>query len=241
MSGWIKLYRKIIDNPLYFSEPFTRSQAWIDLLLLANHKPNFFFKRGIKIEVGIGQIGYDLETLAKRWQWSRGKVERFISILESENTIVRQKNNVSTLISIVNYEQYQTDDKPNRKPNSKANGQQTIKQTETNNNEENENNEKNIYRKFSHLELTTDEFEKLLVDYKKEDIDKTLDSIENYKKNKNYTSLYLTAKNWLQRDYKTSTDPQRSMFGNPPDKPLQEGYEWVCTPGLGWKQRKKMI
>ena len=121
MSGWIKLYRKITENPLYFSEPFNRSLAWIDMLLLANHADNYFFKRGVKVDVKAGQIGYDLDSLAKRWKWSRGKVERFIKLLENDNQVVRQKTNVTTLISIVNYKDYQTDDKANDKPNSKPN------------------------------------------------------------------------------------------------------------------------
>jgi hypothetical protein len=121
MSGWIKLHRKLTENPLYFSEPFSRSMAWIDMLLIANHSDNYFFKRGIRVDVKVGQIGYDLDSLGKRWKWSRGKVERFILMLENDKQIVRQKTNVTTLISIVNYKEYQTDDKPNSKPNSKAN------------------------------------------------------------------------------------------------------------------------
>lgn len=121
MSGWIKLHRKITDNPLYFSEPFTRSMAWVDMLLIANHTDNFFFKRGIRVDIKMGQIGYDLDTLSKRWKWSRGKVERFLQMLEKDEQIVRQKTNVTTLISIVNYKEYQTDDKANRKANDKPN------------------------------------------------------------------------------------------------------------------------
>lgn len=121
MSGWIKLHRKITDNPLYFSEQFNRSMAWIDLLLLANHSDNYFFKRGVRVDVKVGQVGYDLDSLAKRWKWSRGKVERFLLMLEKDGQIVRQKNNVTTLISIVNYKEYQQDNKPNDKPNSKTN------------------------------------------------------------------------------------------------------------------------
>lgn len=121
MSGWIKLHRKITDNPLYFSEPFTRSMAWVDMLLIANHADNFFFKRGIRVDIKTGQIGYDLDTLSKRWKWSRGKVERFLQMLEKDEQIVRQKTNVTTLISIVNYKEYQTDDKANRKANDKPN------------------------------------------------------------------------------------------------------------------------
>lgn len=150
MEGWIKLHRKIVDNPFYFSEKFTRSQAWIDLLILANHKENFYYQRGIKVHVKRGQIGMSLENIAKRFKWSRGKVERFISELEMSNQIVRQKGNVTTLLTVVNYDIYQEEknenskanNNANSKQNSKANGQQTAKQTDTNKNDNNENNEK---------------------------------------------------------------------------------------------------
>jgi hypothetical protein len=142
MEGWIKLHRRIVENPYYFSEPFTRSQAWIDLLIIANHKEGFFFKRGIKVVVKVGEVGYDLDTLSKRWRWSRGKAERFLNELEKDNQIVRQKTNITTILSIVNYSKYQTERKANDKPSSKADGQQTVKQTDTNKNVKNDNNEK---------------------------------------------------------------------------------------------------
>ena len=62
----------------------------------------------------------------------------------------------------------------------------------------------NIYRAFAHLCLSVEEFEKLEVDYTKQQIDMVLDSIENYKNNKSYKSLFLTAKNWLLKEPKKS-------------------------------------
>lgn len=63
-------------------------------------------------------------------------------------------------------------------------------------------NEINKYRAFAHLSISNDEFKKLEIDYTKQQIDNALDSIENYKDNKKYKSLYLTCKNWLSKEPK---------------------------------------
>ena len=63
---------------------------------------------------------------------------------------------------------------------------------------------KDIYRSFAHLSITNADVEKLLTKYSIDDIDEVLDSIENFKGNKKYTSLYLTASKWLSKNKKTT-------------------------------------
>ena len=94
---------------MYFSEPFTRMQAWIDLLLVANYRDSVIYVRGNKVDVKRGQIAKSQDFFATRWKWSRGKVIRFLDELQKCGQIVQQKSNVITLISVVNYECYQQD------------------------------------------------------------------------------------------------------------------------------------
>ena len=111
-TGWVKLHRQIMDSESYFSEKFCRNMAWIDLLLLANHKPNIIRKRGIKVKLQRGDVGHGQETLAHRWKWSRAKVKRFLNDLESEGQIKQQKSNVTTCITILNYNEFQSELNP---------------------------------------------------------------------------------------------------------------------------------
>ncbi len=145
-TGWIKLHRKIQDTDGYFNEPFCRNMAWVDMLLLANHDEKFFRVRGIRVIIKRGQIGFTSEKLSERWKWSRGKVLRFLKELQIDGQIVQQKSNVTTLISIVNYNAYQDGSTTNKTASSTTdgttNGQQTVQQTDINKNDNNYKNEK---------------------------------------------------------------------------------------------------
>ena len=70
---------------------------------------------------------------------------------------------------------------------------------------------KDIYRSFVHLSISVEEVEKLKIDYDIKTIDSVLDSIENYKNNKNYKSLYLTAKKWLEKEPKKKNSTDKTM------------------------------
>jgi len=125
LDGWIKLHRQIVSHQIWLSEKFTDGQAWIDLLLLANHKDGLIKKRGIRVVVPRGYIGWSERNLAKRWKWSRGKIRRYLSYLVAQNMVnicfkndskmdtelvpqtIPQNKNITTLIQIINYESYQ--------------------------------------------------------------------------------------------------------------------------------------
>jgi hypothetical protein len=109
MSGWIRLWRSSTENSLYFSEKFTKWQAWADLLLLANHKSNTISVRGNMVKIERGQVAAGREFLAKRWKWSPGKVERFLLWLETAQQIIQQKSKVISIYTITKWDHYQSD------------------------------------------------------------------------------------------------------------------------------------
>ncbi len=119
-NSWIRLHRKLMDDPLYFAEPFTKMQAWIDLLLLANFADRVTFIRGNRVTIKRGQVAYSREWFSGRWRWSRGKIDRFLDMLERENMIGRQKSAVITCISILNYDTYQDNGSTDRSVNRSA-------------------------------------------------------------------------------------------------------------------------
>lgn len=109
MEGWIKLYRRIIESLDYFSEPFTRTQAWVDLILMANYRVGYIRIKGVRVKVEPGEVITSTVALSNRWRWSRGKVLRFLNELEVEQQIAQVRTSVYTSISIINYSKYQAD------------------------------------------------------------------------------------------------------------------------------------
>ena len=141
-EGWIKIHRKLQDNPLWSDEPFSRGQAWVDLLLVVNHKDGFIRINGERIEIKRGQTGRSILTLSKRWKWSRGKATRFLKELQLDGQIILKTNTKNSMITICKYEEYQGRDTTNDTPSSTTNGHQVVQQTDTNKNINNINNDK---------------------------------------------------------------------------------------------------
>ncbi len=212
---------------MYLMEPFTKWQAWCDLLLMAYYAPTDIFVRGVRIRAERGCVYMSAEKLAERWQWSRGKVNRFILYLISDGRIVQQKSNVINCISILNYDRYQqsgtTDDTADSTTDSTTDD--TTLYINKNNKKKKKNNMHSnecITRArrsddlarfdewlknhcpyiFEHLQPLTDkELQKLKDNYTAQEVADMCTQIENRKDlRKNYTSLYRTLLNWLKRE-----------------------------------------
>jgi hypothetical protein len=107
MQGWVKIHRDLLDNELWSDKPFTKGQAWVDLLLLANHRDKNALLGNCTELVERGSLITSELKLMERWGWGRKKVKLFLNFLESQKMIERNANNKRTAITIVNYGFYQ--------------------------------------------------------------------------------------------------------------------------------------
>ena len=107
-KGWIKRHRSIIENGMWQGkEPFDRRSAWIDLLLLANHRDQEIFYKGRWIKVKRGEVNRSITFLADRWKWSRTKVKTFLEELEKAKMCTTNCTTHCTTIFIEKYSIYQ--------------------------------------------------------------------------------------------------------------------------------------
>src|SRR3990167_1196211 len=137
-KGWVRLHRQIEESGLYFLEPFTKAQAWIDMFLNANHKDGIFSVRGNIVRLKRGQLGWSELTMCSRFGWSKNKLRRFLKLLEVEQQIEQQKTFITTIITIKNYDKFQQDDTAD----DTAKGQQKDSRRYTNKNDKNDKNDK---------------------------------------------------------------------------------------------------
>lgn len=144
MEGWVSIHRKLSENPLWTCEPFSRGQAWIDLILLAAHKRHYFYKRGVKVEVDRGSLAWSEKALSARWKWSRSKVRKFLKDMEKEHQIDLQKSNVTQIVTIKNYDKYQQKEPQDEQQKDRRRTAEEP-QKDTNNNDNNEYNEEQSF------------------------------------------------------------------------------------------------
>ena len=218
-KGFILLSRNILESDVFASQKLLK--IWVWCLCKANFKD-----KTIPLKVGKGEK--ILKVKRGSFVFGRNKAEEELFIdgstiyksikkLQEMEMIKIDSNNQYSIITICKYDTYQ--DNKSYKVTSKeqpSNNKVTAKEqpsntTNTLNNDNTLNKENNIYRSFFHLKITNEEVEKLKIDYDIKTIDSVLDSIENYKNNKNYKSLYLTAKKWLEKEPKKNQLTQKTM------------------------------
>lgn len=193
MTGWISIDRSIQNHWLFKEKrTFSKFEAWIYLLMEANHSKAKVPIGNQIVTVERGQRLTSILTLSDLFNWSRFKVKTFLDLLESDGMLEVKTTSKYTLITIVNYDFYQSEQGRNQhqndiKPTSKqhqSNINPTSKQhqTNTNNNDNKDNNEKNVNnekKKAAAFDFFQDNGFGFITPYNLDDLNYYLDSFEN--------------------------------------------------------------
>lgn len=122
-EGWAKLWRSLMDNPLWLEDTFTKGQAWADLIMMAKRPDSD----------DPGAVCCSVLYLANRWKWSHGKVKRYLERLKNDGMIIVHKNGHQNgqsngkLLTLTKYSVYQIGGKQNGKQNGKRNEKENEK------------------------------------------------------------------------------------------------------------------
>lgn len=144
MSGWIKLHRQLMESDMWQKKPFSRGQAWVDLLMMANHKERDVLFDGKFITVERGSFITSEIKLMDRWGWSKSKTRLFLKELEKQSMIDKKTDRKKTTLTICNYSVYQ-DSETTEEPlkDYRKTTERPLK--DTNKNVKNVKNEKNVF------------------------------------------------------------------------------------------------
>ncbi|EFL54756.1 hypothetical protein [Finegoldia magna] len=143
--GWISIHRKIQDDWVWNDKPFSRGQAWIDLIMMVNHDDNTIIFNGNPKTVTRGSCITSIQKLCDRWGWSNTKVKKFLKNLqEDEKILFKIAPRKATAVTIVNYDKYQGEDISKNTTETQQKHNRNITETQQKHINNNDNNDNNV-------------------------------------------------------------------------------------------------
>ena len=107
-GGYYRMHRGWMEHPAFGREPFTRALAWCWLIEHAAWSDTTQSVGRHFVRVHRGQLAVAVRYLAEAWGWSKSSVDRFLKRLESETMIGTQAGTQFTIVTICNYDRYQS-------------------------------------------------------------------------------------------------------------------------------------
>src|SRR5437868_4877806 len=108
---WVKLHRKLLTNPI--SKKANYIAIWIHILLSANHEDVEVIWNNKKTLIKRGSFITSISKIATHFGLSTGTVSYILDYLISEKQIEKQSTMSFTVITVLNYDQYQIVEKQN--------------------------------------------------------------------------------------------------------------------------------
>jgi hypothetical protein len=108
-EGYIKLSRRFFEHDFWVKKSeFDLADAWLDLIQMAAWKDRRKLVKYDYIDEPRGGVVASVRFLCQRWGWSNTKVLNFLGLLERDTMITTQKIQGITVISLCNFEKYNT-------------------------------------------------------------------------------------------------------------------------------------
>jgi hypothetical protein len=234
MGGWIKAHRTLQNHYLWEDKPFSKGQAWIDILMMVNHEDG---KTMVGNEVVLVKKGSRVTSelkLAERWGWSRKKTRSFLKTLEQDKMLVKKSTTKYTIVTVLNWELYQHKGTTEEQQKNN-NGTTTEQQRDTNKKlKKLKNEKKKSYGEYQHVKLTDKEFESLVSEIGLDNLNYMIKKVDEYvesnRKNKPYTNYNLVIRNWMKKENFKKKEPKKSTI-----KPIKREDESEWDRMLGTK------
>ena len=148
-NGWVKLHRKMLDNPIIMKDA-EHLAVWMYLLLNATHAEYPALFKGKKITLLPGQLITGCISIGKQLSITESKVRRILNDFIIDGQIDRQTSNKNSLITILNWDVYQNFDGQN--DNQVTDKRRTSDgQVTTNKKNKNVKNDKNVINTYSDI------------------------------------------------------------------------------------------
>lgn len=131
MSGWIKLHRKLRDNPIYNESKAVH--CWIECLLRANHAGKDVYLKRDKIKLEPGMFLMGRQEFGKSIGISGSTAWYWLLRFEKDKMVDIKKTAKGSIVTIISWNEYQQVDSRKTAEKQQKNTNKNIK------------NEKNIY------------------------------------------------------------------------------------------------
>ena len=201
-NGYVKLWRRSLNND-WLKNP-NLWVVWSYCLMKASHKKRTTKIGFQEIEIQPGQFVFGRKKASEELDMSEWKIRACIDSLRKSRNITIKTTNKFSIITIVNWHIYQSEEDVNRQQNR----QQTANKPPTNRHRQEckdlKNVKKKIYGEFKNVFLTDNEIEKLQTKFNSTYFDR-IETLSRYietfpTKGKKYKSHYATILTWAKKD-----------------------------------------
>lgn len=141
--SWYLMHRGWMDNSAFKPVPLTEREAWAWLIENAAYEDTVINIRGVPVQIKRGSLSHSVRFLDEAWQWKGAEsVRRYLRRLENWGMTSLKTVSGRMLITISNYEKYQSPQSFTETEKCQSYGQKRVADV-TDNKEGKENKELN--------------------------------------------------------------------------------------------------